>query len=811
MLRSGKGFSRNGLSSLKGNNRFKAIINHEMSIPTVLNQQQRQFMKIFQKNDVSKIREGIDGTSDEKKLGDYIRALAVSSPRDAIAQIERGWENGKIPVSEEIIREYLKSAAQLKVLDTVNLSGILALMQKPNGVAGAALEPNNQLGGMGGLSPQMLSMILKSGQQGSSAGNSPQDPMFIAAQEPSWRSRGFNLLKSVAGIFLVLSFAGAILDEKGGAGSISSRLGMSSIVRQSEESDKSFADVVGIDEAKGELEEIVMYLKDNSKFTRLGGKLPKGILLTGPPGTGKTLLARAIAGEAKVPFFYTSGSEFEEMYVGVGAKRVRELFEAAKTKSPCIIFIDEIDAIGGSRQLKEQSAMKMTLNQLLVEMDGFEQNKGIIVIAATNFPNSLDQALIRPGRFDKHVDVQMPDIAGRRAILELYAKKVPLNKDVDMEQLARGTPGFSGAELYNLVNQAAVKASVDGLKSIGMQAFEYAKDKIMMGAERKSAVLSKDTMKMTAFHEAGHALIALKTDGADPIHKATIMPRGRALGMVMQLPDGDQTSQSRKQMLAFMDICMGGRIAEEIVYGAENVTSGASSDIQQATRLAKSMVTKWGMSDKVGVMFLDDKEKQSGETQAMIDNEVRQLLAESYSRATKIMQVHRKDLDIIANGLVEYETLSGGEIVDLLSGVKPNMKGLRTQRPSRATIALPIGAPDKIRVTAKDTPKDPPPSIFSMGSGSSGTPAGSAGADVTTPPTVAKDSADSSSTPAAANNSSLSFSALFTPSKKENTPTTKIIKDNENDVKIKEETKIKDKEEEQPATVPVPARGPPKA
>ena len=282
-----------------------------------------------------------------------------------------------------------------------------------------------------------------------------------------------------------------------------------------------------------------------------------------------------------MPFFYTSGSEFEEMYVGVGARRVRDLFEAAKAKSPCIIFIDEIDAIGGSRHLKEQSAMKMTLNQLLVEMDGFEQNNGVIVIAATNFPDSLDSALTRPGRFDKHVDVPPPDIGGRKAILELYAKKIPVSADVDMEQLARGTPGFSGADLYNLVNQAAVKASKDGLKAVGMAAFEYAKDKIMMGAERKSAVISPETMRVTAFHEAGHALVALKTDGCDPIHKATIMPRGRSLGMVMQLPDGDQTSMTRKQMLARLDVCMGGRVAEELVYGAENVTSGASSDIMQ--------------------------------------------------------------------------------------------------------------------------------------------------------------------------------------------------------------------------------------
>jgi ATP-dependent metalloprotease len=399
-------------------------------------------------------------------------------------------------------------------------------------------------------------------------------------------------------------------------------------------------------------------------------------------------LAKAVAGEAGVPFFHMSGSEFDEMYVGVGARRVRDLFSAAKAKSPCIIFIDEIDAIGGTRSVKEQSAMKMTLNQLLVEMDGFEQNSGVIVIAATNFPDSLDTALTRPGRLDKHVDVPTPDIGGRKAILELYGKRVPLGSDVNLEQIARGTPGFSGAELYNLVNQAALKASVDGLKSVGMAALEYAKDKIMMGSERKSAVISPETMKMTAFHEAGHALVALKTEGADPIHKATIMPRGRALGMVMQLPDGDQTSYSRKQMLARLDVCMGGRVAEEIVYGAENVTSGASSDIQQATRLANAMVTKYGLSEKVGVMFLDDKNKGSGETQKFVDDEVRTLLNESYNRAKKILETNRKELDIIAKGLLDYESLSGGEIVSLLKGVAPNVK-LRSQAPSRSTKPLP--------------------------------------------------------------------------------------------------------------------------
>jgi ATP-dependent metalloprotease len=402
-----------------------------------------------------------------------------------------------------------------------------------------------------------------------------------------------------------------------------------------------------------------------------------------------------------VPFFFTSGSEFEEMYVGVGAKRVRELFAAAKGKSPCIIFIDEIDAVGGSRNLKDQSAAKMTLNQLLVEMDGFEQNEGVIVIAATNFPESLDQALVRPGRLDKHVNVSLPDIGGRNAILRLYTSKVPLSKDVNIDQLARGTPGFSGAELSNLVNEAALKSSYDGLKDITMAALEFAKDKVMMGAERKSAVISPATARMTAFHEAGHALTAILTDGADPIHKATIMPRGRALGMVMQLPEGDQTSMSKKQMKARLVVCMGGRVAEELVFGSDNVTSGASSDIMQATKLAKAMVMQYGLSDKIGVMYVNDKDKLSDDIQKVVDEEVQALLSWSYEKAKVIINEHRKDLDAVANGLIEYESLSGSEIMDLINGKKINA-AMRSQKPSREQSPIDMKPQPVRRVSTKN-------------------------------------------------------------------------------------------------------------
>jgi len=467
---------------------------------------------------------------------------------------------------------------------------------------------------------------------------------------------------------LVLSALAAVFEDSG----LKKRLGVGTdSIAVASGSDKRFDDVKGVDEAKGELVEIVQYLRDPERFTRLGGKLPKGVLLTGPPGTGKTLLARAIAGEAEVPFFYCSGSDFDEMYVGVGARRVRDLFEVAKEKSPCIVFIDEIDAIGGTRHLKDQPAMKMTLNQLLVELDGFEQNSGIIIIGATNFPDVLDQALVRPGRFDRHVNVPLPDIAGRKQILELHTQNIPLSKDVDTDVLARATPGMSGAELMNLVNEAALRSSVQGLSHVDMSAFEYAKDKILMGSERKSAVISPESARLTAYHEGGHALVALNTPGAHPVYKATIMPRGQALGMVSQLPDDDQTSVSRKQLLARLDVCMGGRVAEEMIFGKEEITGGASSDIMQATRIASQMVTRFGMSDEVGMVFHDvEKDKLSPMTKKLIDDEVRKLCEASYQRAKIILTEKRADLDKIAKALLKYETLSGGEIQQVLKGKK---------------------------------------------------------------------------------------------------------------------------------------------
>ena len=449
----------------------------------------------------------------------------------------------------------------------------------------------------------------------------------------------------------------------------------------------TFEDVAGIDEAKDDLQEIVEFLKDPGKFQKLGGRIPKGALLVGPPGTGKTLLARAIAGEANVPFFSISGSDFVEMFVGVGASRVRDMFEQAKSNAPCIIFIDEIDAVGrhrgaglgGGNDEREQ-----TLNQLLVEMDGFEANEGIILIAATNRPDVLDPALLRPGRFDRQVVVPNPDIIGRERILQVHMKKVPLAADVDARTIARGTPGFSGADLANLVNEAALLAARRNKRTVAMAEFEDAKDKVMMGAERRSMVMSDEERKLTAYHEGGHALVALNLEASDPIHKATIIPRGRALGMVMRLPERDQLSVTRAKLKADLAVAMGGRIAEEVIFGHEKVTSGASSDIQMATNMAKAMVTQFGMSDELGPLAYGDNEQEvflghsvtrtqntSDETQSKIDSETRKFVDEGYKKAESIIRENIDDLHIIANGLLEYETLSGDEIEALLKGDPP--------------------------------------------------------------------------------------------------------------------------------------------
>jgi len=450
----------------------------------------------------------------------------------------------------------------------------------------------------------------------------------------------------------------------------------------------TFNDVAGVEEAKEEVEEIVEFLKDPKKFSRLGGKIPKGALLIGPPGTGKTLLAKAIAGEANVPFFSISGSDFVEMFVGVGASRVRDMFEQGKKHSPCIIFIDEIDAVGRSRGAGlggGNDEREQTLNQLLVEMDGFETNEGIILIAATNRPDVLDPALLRPGRFDRQVVVGNPDILGREAILKVHIKKITAGPDVKLRTIARGTPGFSGADLANLVNESALLAARKNKRVVTMDDVEEAKDKVMMGAERRSMVMSEDEKKLTAYHEGGHAIVALNEKVSDPIHKATIIPRGRALGMVMRLPERDQLSVTREKMYSDIAVAMGGRIAEEIIFGHDKVTSGASSDIEMATKMAKNMVTRYGMSKELGPLAYGENEEEvflgrsitrqqnmSEETAKKVDSEVKKIVEAGYDRARKVLTEKIDDLHKIAKALLVYETLTGDEIRDLmLKNIQP--------------------------------------------------------------------------------------------------------------------------------------------
>ena len=479
----------------------------------------------------------------------------------------------------------------------------------------------------------------------------------------------------------------------------------------------TFEDVAGVDEAKEDLQEIVEFLRDPQKFQRLGGRIPRGVLLVGPPGTGKTLLARAIAGEANVPFFTISGSDFVEMFVGVGASRVRDMFEQAKKNAPCIIFIDEIDAVGrhrgaglgGGNDEREQ-----TLNQLLVEMDGFEANEGVILIAATNRPDVLDPALLRPGRFDRQVVVPNPDVIGRERILKVHVRKVPLAPDVELKVLARGTPGFSGADLMNLVNEAALLAARRGKRLVTMAEFEDAKDKVMMGAERRTLAMTEDEKKLTAYHEAGHALVGLHVPGNDPLHKVTIIPRGRALGVTMNLPERDRLSIRKVEMEARLAMLFGGRVAEEIIFGKENVTTGASNDIMQATNMARAMVMEYGMSEKLGRLRYRENQEEvflghsvtqhqnvSEDTARIIDEEIRGIVDVAEGKALSVLTENIDELHTLAKGLLEYETLSGAEIQDLLKG-KPPVRENADDPPSGRSSAVPTAGGTKPREGGED-------------------------------------------------------------------------------------------------------------
>jgi cell division protease FtsH len=514
----------------------------------------------------------------------------------------------------------------------------------------------------------------------------------VMGQPPEQQSIWAQLLIASFPILIIIAvFMLFMRQMQGGAGGRGGPMafGKSKARLLSEDQIKTtFADVAGVDEAKEDVQELVDFLRDPGKFQRLGGRIPRGILMVGPPGTGKTLLAKAIAGEAKVPFFTISGSDFVEMFVGVGASRVRDMFDQAKKQSPCIIFIDEIDAVGrhrgaglgGGHDEREQ-----TLNQLLVEMDGFEPNDGIIVIAATNRPDVLDPALLRPGRFDRQVVVALPDIRGREQILKVHMRKVPLADDVNPSVIARGTPGFSGADLANLVNEAALFAARAGKRLVGMTEFDKAKDKIMMGAERRSMVMSEKEKRTTAYHEAGHAIVGRLVPDHDPVYKVTIMPRGRALGVTMFLPEEDRYSHSRQAIMSKISSFFGGRIAEELMLGSEGITTGAANDIERATQLARNMVTKWGLSEKLGPLKYDEDTGEvflgmsagthpkaiSDDTARMIDEEVRRIIDDCYQRARRILEENEDKLRTMADALMEYETLSAEQIDDIMAGAKP--------------------------------------------------------------------------------------------------------------------------------------------
>lgn len=533
--------------------------------------------------------------------------------------------------------------------------------------------------GANGMSTQQLQAIgqavgahVGQGQVGKARAGSggKTDPLYVVVEEPM-QSILFKWFKFLVTFALCAYFAlivitlfvetSGVLKKVGG--------GTSAEVRP-EHQNTRFTDVQGCDEAKEELTDIVDFLKNPERYNKLGGRLPKGVLLIGPPGTGKTLLARAVAGEAGVPFFYMSGSEFDEVYVGVGAKRVRELFSAARAKAPAIVFIDELDAVGGKRKSRDANYHRQTLNQLLNDLDGFDQTTGVIFIAATNHPEILDKALLRPGRFDRHVHVELPDVRGRLAILKHHTKKIRLSPDVDLSTIARGTPGFSGAELENLANTAAIQASKHKSKFVTITDLEWAKDKIMMGAERKSKVVPLADKLQTAYHEGGHTLVGLYTKGFSEVHKATILPRGHTAGVTYFLPDED-AHRSRSQYIRQLQVSMGGKMAEEIVFGPENVGDGASGDIENATRVAQAMVTAYGFSDLLGnVDFRSNYEMLSPETKRLIDNEVRRLIDEAKESARKLLIEKRPELDRLATALVQYETLDKEEIEKVIRGEK---------------------------------------------------------------------------------------------------------------------------------------------
>jgi len=568
----------------------------------------------------------------------YLNELSLSEPMEVVKR----YESGKYPQNAECTSQYLQAISKLKLFDRLEMKTAAS----PDGSGSIVIQPPS----VSTLSAPSVTLDTNS------------KPLQVQMRSSWWE----KLLQLAIFCAPVALFFLLWPDKKEGASS--SDFGISNTHKQADgNSSIKFEDVKGCEETVEELKEIVEYLKNPEKFTKLGAKLPKGVLLTGLPGVGKTLLAKAVAGEADVPFLYSTGSAFDEVFVGVGSKRVRALFEDARKMAPCIIFIDEIDTLGAKRSAFSVVSREGTLNQLLSELDGFKDRDGIIIMAATNFPESLDSALTRPGRFDRQIYVNPPDIKGRKDIIDLYLTKTRVDNEVNSTFLARGSPGFTGADIQNWINTAAIKAASRGLDHIDMKLLEEAKDDVVMGIKKKNFDISEENRKITAYHEGGHALVALKTEGALPVHKATVVPRGQALGMVLQVPDKEEISVTKKQLNARLAGLLGGRAAEEIIFGEEEITSGASSDFQQATKLAYSMISKWGMNDNIGTLYLD-KENMSEKQREMIDLEVQNLLKRQYDTAKKVLKENEKSLHSLANALLEHETLTGEEIKQIING-----------------------------------------------------------------------------------------------------------------------------------------------
>lgn len=615
--------------------------------------------------------------------------------------IER-YQTGRYASNTATDASYLKA---LQVTGTVPPPGASGVASNGGGVSQEMLQSVGQAVAGHNLAGSVVKPGARTGTGAKEA------PLYVVVEE-SWGASVFRWVKFIAVSAIVVYFGIVILTMLVEfAGSFRTRVGQNNEV-QAQQQTVRFNDVHGCDEAKEELQELVEFLTNPDKFNQLGGKLPKGVLLVGPPGTGKTMLARAVAGEAGCPVFYMSGSEFDELYVGVGAKRVRDLFQQARTKAPAIIFIDELDAVGGKRNARDPAYAKQTLNQLLTELDGFSPSTGVILIAATNYPEALDQALTRPGRFDRHVNVPLPDVRGRIQILKHHMKNVPITGDVDATNLARATSGMSGADLENLVNQAAVRASRLKYKKVTGDCFEWAKDKIMMGAEARSRVMREKDKIMTAYHEAGHALVNLFTPGSNQLYKMTIIPRGRALGVTHSLPEMDAVSQGYDQYIAHIAVAMGGRAAEELIYGPDKVSSGISSDVSSATKVAFALVTQFGYSPKLGnVDLASEYNSLSSETKQEIEREVRRIVEEGRQRADKIITEKKKELEALKDALIEFETLDREEIMKILRGEKLQriQPELRPEESKNDNGGRPIKAPEE------EKKKKPSPSKGGVG------------------------------------------------------------------------------------------------